>query len=110
MDPSVHPMDLVNNSGGVPSMIAIPSTDGHRGINTDLQALGAEIELSTPLAEVAQCTIAQQENTQDGGFTLVKRKIARREPASTPSLAKTVYPEYTINELRSMTACNCQSS
>ena len=104
MDPSDHLMDLVDSGGGVPLTTTMPFTEGYQETHADHRTRRSETVFPTLAADVAQYTTAQREQPQDEGFTLVKRRIAKREPASTPSLTKTVYPEYTINELRSMTA------
>ena len=98
MDPSDSLMDLVANEGESPPVLTHPSLEAVQ------QVKGVETGTPKHPIEVAQYAAAQQEYSQDGGFTLVKRKIVRREPASTSSLTKKVYPEYTIDELRNMTA------
>ena len=71
MDPSDSLMDLVANEGEFPPVMNQPST------GVDQQVKGVEAGIPRCPTEIGQYAAAQQDNSQDGGFTLVKRKIVR---------------------------------
>ena len=100
IDPSDLPMDLDNNGDNIPEVSTTPPTGSQQNILINQRVLESETEFSPLNADVAQHPTVQQEEE----FTLVKRRITRSEPAFIPSLTKKVYPEYTMDELRNMTA------
>ena len=102
-DPSDSLMDLDINKGDFSLVMIRTSQEVDRKLNGPQQLKERETGISTLPTEVAQYAAAQKDDSHDEGFTLVKRKIMKREPASAPSPTKKVYPEYTIDELRSMT-------